>query len=112
PMMYSSTNNYFTRTTTITCEPHVTMVIIRTPLMFAYRKCLVTSEILVQHVQGQCRFCRLYQRDQEKTSLGSPRKKICFDYFVHTLSITFLADCLGCQPGDEPGSEQSDHYSN
>jgi len=47
-----------------------------------------------------------------KTSVGSPRKKVCFDYFVHTLSITFLADCLGYQPGDEPGTEQSDHYSN
>jgi len=48
----------------------------------------------------------------EHTSVGSPQKKVCFDCFVHTLSITFLAGCLGRQPGDEPGAEESDHYSN
>jgi len=47
-----------------------------------------------------------------KNSVGSPRKKVCFDDLIHTLSITFLAGYLGRQPGDEPGAEESDHYSN
>jgi hypothetical protein len=47
-----------------------------------------------------------------KISVGPQRRKVCFDYFVHTLSITFLAGCLGRQPGDEPGAEESEHYSN
>ena len=41
-----------------------------------------------------------------------PAEKVSFDYFVHTLSITFPAGRLGRQPGDEPGAEESEHYSN
>src|SRR3954453_8624443 len=47
-----------------------------------------------------------------KISVGSLRKKVCFDYLVHTFSITFLAGCLDRQPGDDPGAAEPDHYSN
>jgi hypothetical protein len=43
-------------------------------------------------------------RGQEKAALVPRRKK--------SASITFLAGCLGRQPGDEPGAEESEHYSN
>jgi hypothetical protein len=40
------------------------------------------------------------------------RKKFASVTLFIPLSIMFVAGCLGRQPGDEPGTEESDHYSN
>ena len=52
------------------------------------------------------------ERGQEKSALVPRGRKSAVDYSDHTLSSTFLAGCLGRQPGDEPGAEESEHYSN
>ena len=49
---------------------------------------------------------------QEKSALVPRRRKSASITLFIPLSITFLAGCLGRQPGDEPGAEESEHYSN
>ena len=53
------------------------------------------------------------ERGQEKSALVVPRgrKSVSITLFIR-FSITSFAGCLGRQPGDEPGAEESDHYSN
>ena len=52
------------------------------------------------------------ERVQEKPVLVPRRKKSVSITLFMPLSITFLAGRLGRQPGDEPGAEESDRYSN
>src|SRR5437667_5868679 len=47
--VYPRSKNAFTRPAPMPCEPPVTIAVFRSPLMVAYRKRLVTSEIRVQH---------------------------------------------------------------
>jgi hypothetical protein len=52
------------------------------------------------------------KRGLEKSALvPRGRKSASITLFI-PFSTTFFAGCLGRQPGDEPGAEESDHYSN
>jgi len=52
------------------------------------------------------------ERGQEKSALVPRARKSASITLLIPFSITFFAGCLGRQPGDEPGAEESDHYSN
>jgi hypothetical protein len=52
------------------------------------------------------------ERCQKKIPLASRGKKSASISLFIPFPTTFFAGCLGRQPGDEPGAEESDHYSN